>query len=83
MSDAIADEPANTVDICLTDGVGTVDEFVGGIFLTGDQLFWVEFAVSKSANLIISTDNLVTLHLKHQAECRAPSNNKSEHAFPT
>ena len=33
-------ELAHTVDNVLRDGVGTVNEFVRGIFLTGDHMFW-------------------------------------------
>jgi hypothetical protein len=38
----LSDSVEAQVDDFLTDGVVTTGEVVGGIFLAGDQLFWVE-----------------------------------------
>ena len=38
----LPDSVQNKVDDFLTDGVVTTGVVVGGVFLTGDQLFWVE-----------------------------------------
>eukprot|EP00041_Stephanoeca_diplocostata_P007724 m.111310 g.111310 ORF g.111310 m.111310 type:complete len:468 (-) comp17006_c0_seq1:106-1509(-) len=49
LADAVQDE----VNDLLTDGVVTTGVVVGGIFLTGDELFWVEqLAVRASADFV-------------------------------
>jgi len=49
----LTDSVENQVDDFLTNGVVTTGIVVGGIFLTGDELFWVEqLAVGTSSDLI-------------------------------
>lgn len=47
------DSVENSVDQFLSDGVVTTSVVVGGIFLSGDHLFWMEqLLVGSSADLI-------------------------------
>jgi len=49
----LPDSVKNQVDDFLTNGVVTTGVVVGGIFLTGDELFWVEqLTVGTSSDLI-------------------------------
>ena len=53
MISQLSDSVEDKVDNFLTNGVVTTGVVIGGIFFTGDELFWVEkLSVSTSSDLI-------------------------------